>query len=338
MKENKTIIETKITAGQQQEGLRLDVFLSSHLSSRSQAEKYLKQAFVKDKQGQVINKPSYKIKPGDSFTLHYPATKKKSTQKLLPYNVTIPILFEDSHILVINKPAGLVVHPSCGHEQDTLINALIDKTTLQGGSSTLRQGMVHRLDKDVSGLMILSKTHLAYDHLLQQFQSRTIKRIYHCIIYAKHPLVKKEQTIESFIGRHPKDRKKFHSFNCHLTKQPPAHAKKAITYYRVIQSYGNYCHHLECQLMTGRTHQIRVHLASRALWIIGDPIYCPKKQLTNINLAMKKRIQSLNRIALYAAQLSFIHPIHKHRLDFCLPWPENLRSFLAYLPLTKEIL
>ena len=334
MKKDKTTIETKITAGPQQEGLRLDVFLSSHLSSRSQAEKYLKQSFIRDKQGKIINKPSYKIKTGDSFTLHYPIIKK-SIQRILPYNISIPILFEDSHIIVINKPAGLVVHPSCGHEQDTLINALIGKTTLQGGLSAFRQGIVHRLDKDVSGLMILSKTQSAYDQLLQQFQSRAIKRIYHCIIYAKHSILKKEQKIESFIGRHPKNRKKFHSFNPHLTKEIPPHAKKAITYYRVIQSYNNCFHHLKCRLSTGRTHQIRVHLASRSLWIIGDPIYFPKKQLNNINQIMQNKIQSLNRIALYAAHLSFIHPIHKHRLEFCLPWPEDLHSFLINLPLTK---
>ena len=334
MKKDKTTIKTKITAGPQQEGLRLDVFLSSHLSSRSQAEKYLKQAFVKNKQGKIINKPSYKIKTGDSFTLHYPVIKK-SIQKIPPYNIPISILFEDSHIIVINKPAGLVVHPACGHEQDTLINALVSKTTLQGGSSVLRQGIVHRLDKDVSGLMILSKTQAAYDQLLQQFKSRTVKRIYHCIIYAKHTLLKKEQKIESFIGRHPQNRKKFHSFNHHLTKEIPPHAKKAVTYYHVIQSYGNRFHHLKCRLLTGRTHQIRVHLANRSLWIIGDPIYFPKKQFNNINQTLQKKIQSLNRIALYAAHLSFIHPIHKHQLEFYLPWPEDLRSFLLNLPLTK---
>lgn len=322
------IIKTKITATSKQEGLRLDVFLAQHLTSRTQAEKFLKQSFVKDKSGKVIHKASYRIKSGDSFTLQYP-TKKQASKKLKPYNVLIPILFEDSHILVINKPAGIVSHPSIGHEQDSLINALIGKTILKGGNAALRQGIIHRLDKNVSGLMILSKSTIAYEELLKQFQSRTIKRIYRCIVYSKSILSEKRQKIESFIGRHPLDRKKFYSFDKHKKSIPP-HAKNACTYYQMIHLHAKNIYELKCQIMTGRTHQIRVHLASQGLWIIGDSIYFPKKSKANTH--------PINGMALYAANLSFIHPVYKNKLNFSLPWPKNLQDFIQHLKSVKEIL
>ena len=196
----------------------------------------------------TIKKPSYKVKAGESYSALF---KEKKDLSLKPFDFSLkPFVFEDEHILVVDKPAGLTSHPGPGHEQDSLVNALIGKTKLSCGTDPLRPGVVHRLDKDVSGLMILSKTEKAQNILIQSFKQKTIKRIYRalCAGSAKEPL----GSIKSFIGRHPKDRKKFYSF-----KEPKVGAKLAKTHYQILKSFNPIIHHIECQLETGRTHQIR---------------------------------------------------------------------------------
>ena len=288
----------------------------------------------------------------------------------------VPILFEDEHLLVINKPTGLPVHPSAGHAHDTLIHALIHRTTLSPGSDPLRPGLVHRLDKDVSGLMVLSKSKKAEELLIEQFKSKKVHRIYRALAVGKQPALnhkgQKAQlifpkpdpslkhlpskpanmfSIVSFIGRHPKNRKKFYSF-----KNKVAGAKKAITHCRVLKSFQDKVHHIECRLETGRTHQIRVHLKSQGLPILQDPIYSPCKAGSQTARKAGDRVlphsigcdsepshapktesqtdrvtnrrDQLHQIALYSAELKFVHPINNKPLHFKLPWPKEFHPQL----------
>ena len=319
------------------EGLRLDVFLSAHLLTRSEAKKYLKTGLIKNKAGLVIKKPAVKVKAGDVFSCPSPLSPPEPAS-LKPYNFFVPFVFEDEHILIIDKPAGLVVHPAPGHKADTLVNALAGKTTLYG-EDPKRPGLVHRLDRDVSGLMVLAKTKTAYHGLIKQFKQGQVQRLYKALVLAHPPgrlqppggSKKEWLTIESFIGRHPKNRKTFYSF-----KSPRAGAKKAVTLYRIVKSYNKHCvYELACRLLTGRTHQIRVHLSSLHLPLLGDPVYSPPrtaraKQLSNTQLA--KEAKQLNRPALYSAQLQIFHPAGGHSLQFRRPWPKDLlplRKFLS---------
>ncbi len=327
-----------IKVSKYQEGLRLDRLLSAYLPSRSQAEKYLKKAFVKNHRGEVIDKASYKVKLGDTFILNFPNFLVEESLK--PYDFFVPILFEDADLLIVDKPAGLVVHPSCGHRQDSLVNALIGEVDLRGGTDFLRPGIVHRLDRDVSGLMVLTKTQRAYESLLKQFQSRSIRRVYRGWVIGHLPddCTNNWQKIESFIGRHPRDRKKFYSFSVDplsptsQNKTSPVAAKKAISFYRLVKSYGKYLHHLECCLKTGRTHQIRVHLSSLSLSLIGDSVYGSRLAFKKVlDKELKQKIKSLDhRIALYAAELKFFHPISDRELVFRLPEPADLRFFTSF--------
>ena len=192
-----------------EDNMRLDIFLSNHVSSRSQAEKIIKSSLVK-KQGNVeVLKSSYKVKTGDCFELSIPVLK--DTIDIQSYNFPVPVIFEDEHLVIVNKPAGLVVHPSIGHEQDSLVNALKNKVSLSPGVHPLRPGIVHRLDQNVSGLMVLTKTKEAQDRMIQQFKFKKICRFYRALCAGS--LQKREDQIISLIGRHPKDRKKFYSFN-----------------------------------------------------------------------------------------------------------------------------
>ena len=326
--EFKNVSVKKIIVSEDQAGWRLDALLSLYVASRSQAEKLIRQSFVKKISGEVILKPSYKVIPKESFLVTVPV--KEDNNELKSYDLSVPVVFEDSHLLIVNKPAGLVTHPGPGHSQDTLVNTFIGKTKLSSGVDPLRPGIVHRLDKDVSGLMILSKTDEAQQKLIQLFKEKKIRRFYKTLVTGVFK--QKEGRIVSYISRHPKDRKKFYSFNnCELQSSS---VKKAITFYKVIESFEDRVHLVECQLETGRTHQIRVHLSSLGHIILGDPIYRLRSQKSNDLLVPAKTrpfVKQLNRLALYSAVLQFSHPMTGKTMHFALDWPKDLHSLLNHL-------
>lgn len=305
------------------ESLRADLFLARKIPnlSRSQVLELIKKKKVLLNQ-KAFKKSSQRLKKGDLLTVYLP--EKAKTLVLSPYKLALDIVFEDQQILVVNKPAGLVVHPAPGHPDKTLVNALIFKKRLSPGSEALRPGVVHRLDKDTSGLVLLAKTKKTEEILIEQFKEHKIQRRYWAITRASpRPL---ENKIETWLFRHPVHRKKFSSS---LNYKPGA--KKAISFYKVLKQHESGICQLDCELKTGRTHQIRVHLSSIKAGIIGDKLYA-NQQLSSIkDKALKEELKKLNRVALHAYSLNFLHPISNKALSFKIPWPKDLKALLKKL-------
>lgn len=301
-------------------GMRLDQALSHFLDSRTQATRLIKQGAVQVSSAKII-KPSYKVDEGDVIHVAgFEAIEVEDEQSTLePYDYPIPIIFEDDHILVVDKPAGLVVHPSHGHRNDTLVNALIHKLNPEVGSNEKRPGLVHRLDKDVSGLLVLSKSHTAHHFLAKQFPTRQIKRRYLAICY--NPIRYDNGRIETFITRHPKDRKKFMASK--------KEGKQCITLFKVLNSYSKDISLIEFELLTGRTHQARIHSLEISRGILGDETYSPLKPNKVADKNLQEKIQSLHRVALHAAHLKFIHPETKKEVQFESPLPKELQSIIG---------
>ncbi len=311
----------KILISPQFAGLRLDVFLAKVklAQTRSQALKLISQNQVSLNGSK--QKASYSLKPGDRLQVSLPPKEEKG---LLPYSFPLHILFEDEELLIVGKPAGLVVHPSPGHTKDTLVNILFHKKKLSPGSHPLRPGVVHRLDKEVSGLLILAKTKFAQDHLIQQFKERKVKREYWAIcIRPPSPL---KGAVETWLSRHPVNRKKFISL-----KNPQASSKRAITFYKLYRRHESGLCWLKCYLKTGRTHQIRAHLSSLSCPLAGDKVYGGRPAPPIKDLSLKQEIKKLSRIALHAHLLSFLHPQSEKQMIFKSPWPSDLKSLLKKL-------
>lgn len=319
MKSEKTVT---FSVSQDDAGLRLDQALTKagFVKSRSQALKLIQSEKV-----MLQNQPlraSHKVKPGEVFSLQLSDEKKALSVSKEP----IECLYEDEEVLVINKPAGLVTHPAPGHETDTLVNRLIYEKKLSTGTDSLRPGVVHRLDKDVSGLLVFAKTEQAETHLIEQFKSRQVKRVYWAI--ALKPPESKEGTVKTYISRHPKKRKIFIS-----TEDFKTGGKQAITSYKILKSHSSSgISWLECRLKTGRTHQIRLHLSSLKCPVIGDRVYGFFKGVYSFkNKPLSDLCRSLNRLALHARSLGFIHPSTGKALYFQTPWPEDLKELVKAL-------
>ncbi|MCB0420694.1 MAG: RluA family pseudouridine synthase, partial [Bdellovibrionales bacterium] len=229
--------------------------------------------------------------------------------------------------------SGLVVHPSAGHITDTLVNALIfHNKTLSVGLDANRPGIVHRLDKDTSGLIVIAKTDLALQHLAQQFQSKSAFRIYRALVYGTPK--SEVGTLTSFIGRHPTDRKKMASLKSRPEESQKG--KKAITHYATLESHASGITLIECRLETGRTHQIRVHLSDIQHQILGDPIYGGINRSKNLkSMALRQEVKKLERVALHAAFLGLIHPRTEEALFFQAPWPDDLLALTTTLGFSK---
>ncbi len=295
----------KIIVPDNDAGMRLDLFLSMRTDlSRSGASILIKNEFVKVNGNKILKK--YILRPGDEVTYEKP---EPVPSKIVPEDIPLDIIYEDPYLLVVNKPAGMVVHPSAGNNSKTLVNALMShcKGTLSGINGVIRPGIVHRLDKDTSGLLIVAKTDEAHIGLAKQIKEHSFLRIYNAIVLGKY----KEKTgeINLPIGRDPKNRKRMA-----VTEK---NSRNALTLYRVLEEYSGYSL-VEFELKTGRTHQIRVHSAYIGHPVAGDPVYLPQKMRKNAGGQY-----------LHAKKIGFIHPISQQYLEFDSQLPERFFSFIS---------
>lgn len=287
-------------------GQRIDVYLSENMEdmSRSHIQKLI---FQKDilVNGKEI-KSNYKLRSGDSIKVVIPEPARLD---LIAEDIDIEILYEDQDLAVVNKPQGMVVHPAVGNYTGTLVNALLGKCSLSSINGVIRPGIVHRIDKDTSGILVIAKNDNSHKHLAEQIKNHTVKRIYVALVEG---IMKNDQgTINMPIGRHPVERKKMAVVN--------RNGREAVTHYRVIERYGENTL-IEARLETGRTHQIRVHMAYIGHPLVGDPVYGYKKQ--------KYRLKGQ---ALHARTLGFIHPVKCEYMEFTAPLPEYFENLLNKL-------
>ena len=295
---------------------RLDKFIQTHseITSRSKIIELIDQGHV-TVNGKV-KKPSYKVVIGDQIAFVIP--EPVDTGELIPLDKPLDIVYEDDDCLVIIKPSGLVMHPAAGHKQDTLVNILIHhRPKLQASFGELRPGIVHRLDKETSGLLVVAKNPNALDFIAKQFKERTVQRRYWAV--TQGVLKKTEGRIQNYLARHPSNRKKFAS---HIRS---SQGKIAITNFKVLNESIKGFSLVECKLETGRTHQIRVHLSEMGHPILGDSLYGAKvnKDFTEIVWG--------SRIALHAFELGFNSP-SKGPLLFTAKWPAPYDSAIRELP------
>lgn len=290
------------------EGLRIDKCISAALDSlsRSYIQKIIKEEAVRVNGSPV--KSSYKVKASDEIALSVPDAVEPD---ILPENIPLDILYEDADVIVVNKPKGMVVHPAAGHYSGTLVNALLYHChdSLSGINGYLRPGIVHRIDKDTTGSLIVCKTDAAHKAIARQLKKHSVTRCYRAICHGVLP--KDKGTIDRPIGRSPADRKKM----AVLTEG----GKRAVTHYKVLQRFDKYTY-IECTLETGRTHQIRVHMASIGYPILGDPLY------SQMNSPFKLEGQTL-----HAKTLGFIQPRTKEYIEVDAPLPQYFQHLLEIL-------
>ncbi len=318
-------MQEKITIISEEIGIRLDKFLTSQLEnlSRTQVQELIVAGQVECENLAIIN-PATKTKIS-TYVINTSYIKHKPTH-LEPYNFPLDILFEDEHLLVINKPAGLTVHPGAGNHDQTLANALIayskDKLSTFGGE--FRPGIVHRLDKDTSGLIMVAKDDTTHQLLSEALSNRDVKRYYLALVFGCPTL--RAGTIKTFIAKHHHDHTKMV-----VTK---ATGKEAITHYVMTESYleGKFSL-LECKLDTGRTHQIRVHLHYKGFPVVGDPAYneAQTKYLIRLSPEIKSLVQAFKRQALHAYKLEFIHPITEELMEFEIGLPKDIQTLCQQL-------
>ena len=287
------------------EDTRLDKLIATKISdfSRNQIKKMLEMELVTV--NKKVEKASYNVKWGDIITI---TTQESVDMDIMPEEIPLDIYYEDSDLIVVNKPTGMVVHPAQGHYSGTLVNALLYHCDdLSGINGVNRPGIVHRIDKDTSGLLVMAKNDYAHNFLADQFKEKSTTREYFALCYGR--IQHQKGTVDAPIGRDPSDRKKMAVI---------AGGRKAITHFEVIEQIGNYSF-VKCKLETGRTHQIRVHMHYIGYPLVGDDRYGPKK-------VIGKHGQFL-----HASKLGFVHPKTNQYLEFEAPLPEYFERYLHTL-------
>ena len=328
---SKTTARERLTAeaDQSHAGQRLDRFLFERLPglSRTRVQSLIKQGHA-SRGGATIEDVKYRVKPGDRFELIVPPA---APSELGAEAMALDIVYEDDALIVIDKPAGLVVHPGAGHAAGTLVNALIAHcgASLSGIGGVARPGIVHRLDKDTSGLMVIAKTDQAHRALAEQFadhgRTGALERGYLALVWGAPP--RPQGSIDAPIGRHPTSRTKMAILK--------GRGREAVTHWRVLATFGRgkekIASLLECTLETGRTHQVRVHLAHIGHPLIGDPLYGPgfKSKLRRLPEPLKGKLAALSRQALHAAHLAFVHPASGTLLKFNSELPPGLAEIVG---------
>ena len=306
----------KITITDEYKQMRLDAFVAEATElSRSAAAKLIESGDITIKGAPVSKK--YALKEGDEIEITLP---EPTECEALPENIPLSIIYEDSDIIVIDKPSGMVVHPAPGNYTGTLVNALLYhcKGSLSGIGGVTRPGIVHRIDKDTSGLLVVAKNDAAHKALSEQLEYHGITREYHAI--ARGGFKEEKGTLSYPIGRHPVDRKKMA-----VLLSPDAHAKEAITHYELLERFSQ-ASYIKLNLETGRTHQIRVHMAYIGHPLLGDEVYS-----TNKTRFEKLHAPLFDGQMLHARRLSFIHPTTNERMDFESPLPQNFIKVLDIL-------
>ncbi len=305
-------------------GRRIDQVLAAHLPtlSRSRLKTLIEQGCLTAGGGTIVE-PAYRVKPGQSFAIFVPDPAPASPRAQA---IALDIVFEDPDLIVLNKPAGLVVHPAPGNPDRTLVNALIAHcgADFTGIGNERRPGIVHRLDKDTSGLMVVAKTAAAYQGLAKQFAARKVERAYQAVVWGVP--VPRSGEIAGNIGRSPRDRKKMA-----VLRQG---GKPALTRYRVLRTLaGGRASLVECRLMSGRTHQIRVHMAAQGHPLLGDPRYGRgmEARLRALPAPARAAARALPRQALHAKTLGFSHPISGDALRFDSVLPHDINELLTIL-------
>lgn len=316
----------EVKAANEDQGQRLDKVLTRHAPqfSRARLQSLIEAGHV-TAGGKPMTGASQRVKAGDVFIVTVPPAQEAEPE---PQDIALDIVYEDKDLLVINKAPGMVVHPAAGNWDGTLVNALLGHcgTELSGIGGVKRPGIVHRLDKETSGLMVVAKNDAAHKGLSEQLSSRSLTRVYEAIVWGN--VTPATGRIETNIGRSRANRQK-------MAVQEDG-GKEAVTDYRLLESFGLVASLVECRLQTGRTHQIRVHMAHIKHWLVGDPVYGRGTitRFLKLHKVPEKTAEALKefpRQALHAARLEFVHPIRQNKLKFAAEAPDDMKNLLRQL-------
>lgn len=302
-------LQYEVTA--EEDGLRLDQYIAGRCMdlSRSYIQKLIKESRVTINKN-IQTKTKTAVQESDIVNVSLPDPKEL---EIKPQDIPLDILYEDNDVLVVNKPKGMVVHPAPGHYEDTLVNAVLYhcRDNLSGINGVLRPGIVHRIDKDTTGALIVCKNDKAHQIIADQLRAHTITRSYRAIVY--NNFSEDEGMINAPIGRHPTNRKK--------RMVTEKNSKEAITHYKVLDHLNHKFNYIECRLETGRTHQIRVHMSHIGHPLLGDEVYGP----------VNSKFKNLQGQTLHAATLGFIHPTTEEYMEFSAPLPDYFEKLLKTL-------
>lgn len=303
--------ELQYEVTKEEDGLRLDQYIAGRCMdlSRSYIQKLIKESRVTINKN-IQTKTKTAVQESDIVNVSLPDPKEL---EIKPQDIPLDILYEDNDVLVVNKPKGMVVHPAPGHYEDTLVNAVLYhcRDNLSGINGVLRPGIVHRIDKDTTGALIVCKNDKAHQKIADQLRAHTITRSYRAIVY--NNFSEDEGMINAPIGRHPTNRKK--------RMVTEKNSKEAITHYKVLDHLNHKFNYIECRLETGRTHQIRVHMSHIGHPLLGDEVYGP----------VNSKFKNLQGQTLHAATIGFIHPTTEEYMEFSAPLPDYFEKLLKTL-------